>query len=381
MIASSPASILVLVNDERTITNFRLELIEKLIQEKLKIIICSPKGEQLRLLEAIGCSIANINFNRRGTNPVADLWLFIKYFFLIIKTNPNIILTYTIKPNIYGGIACTLLKKKQIATITGLGDAIEKNGSLQKILLRIYRFAVCGKTKVFFQNTRDLSFFLENRIIDSIQTEIVPGSGVNLEKFHYKKYPLDDNQNIRFVFIGRFLKDKGIAELLSAILICRDNRVKVSCDLIGSLDDRTLEESINKYVQSGAGKNIGISNKVPYLLAEYHAVVLPSYHEGMANVLLEAAACGRPVLASNIPGCRETFDEGISGYGFEPRSVDSLVQAIERFIALPYEEKAAMGLAGRKKMEREFDRQIVVDAYMREIENILEENDKKEKKK
>lgn len=377
MITSNPASVLILINDERTIMNFRFELIEKLIQEKLKIIICSPKGEQLRLLETIGCSITNINFNRRGTNPFADLWLFVKYLYLIIKINPNIVMTYTVKPNLYGGVACTVLKKKQIATITGLGDAIENNGILQKILLRIYRFAVCGKTKVFFQNTRDLSFFLGNKIIDSIQTRIVPGSGVNLEKFNYKTYPLDDNENIKFVFIGRFLKDKGITELLSAILICRHNGVKVSCDLIGSLDDRALEESINKYVQSGAGRNLGISNKIPYLLAEYHAVVLPSYHEGMANVLLEAAACGRPILASNVPGCRETFDEGISGFGFEPRSVDSLVQAIERFIDLPHEQKAAMGLAGRKKMEREFDRKIVVDAYMREIEKILDENHKK----
>jgi len=191
---------------------------------------------------------------------------------------------------------------------------------------------------------------------------------VNLTRFAYLPYPIEKDEYIRFLFIGRILKDKGIGELLEAVTSIYQEKNNITCDLVGFYEDETFKQAITVYENLGAGRFLGVSKDISSLLKEYHAVILPSYHEGMANVLLEAAASGRPVLASNVPGCQETFDEGISGIGFEAKSVDSLYSAIKKFLSLTTAQREAMGKAGRAKMEREFDRQIVVDAYMEQIE-------------
>ena len=373
--------ILILFNSDIGLFLFRKELIEQF--QKLmaaQVVISGPDGPYIEQLSGLGCHVHLLPLQRRGTNPFKDLNLFFSYLKLINQTTPDFVLTYTIKPNIYGGIACRLLGVAHLANVTGLGDAVENQGLVQKLVIILTKVAFKKTRAVFFQNASNKQFYEQLMVVRPVQTQLLPGSGVNLEKHYYINYPMD-KKNIRLVYIGRIMKDKGIGELLEAVTKIHSNHPSATCDIVGSFEDDSYRNLIESYVVAEGGQYLGVSSDVHDLLNDYHAVVLPSYHEGMSNVLLEAAATGRPVLASNIPGCRETFDEGISGFGFEPRSVDSLVQAIERFIALPHEQKAAMGLAGRKKMEREFDRQIVVDAYMREIENILEENNKKDKKK
>ena len=197
----------------------------------------------------------------------------------------------------------------------------------------------------------------------------MPGSGVNLNHFLPLEYP--SSGAIEFVYISRIMEDKGIDEFLNAAEFIKNKYPNTKFHICGFLDG-DYETTISEYQDKEIIEYHGMIQDVRTILEKTHCTILPSYHEGMSNALLESAASGRPVLASDIPGCRETFDEGISGFGFEPRSTESLIQAIEKFIKLPYEEKRAMGEAGRRKVEKEFDRQIVVDAYMQEIEKILE---------
>lgn len=372
--------IVLLANSLKGLYSFRFELVQKLVDDGYQVSILAPHDEISSKFTQLGCIFIPVSISRRGTNPFHDFLIFRTYLKHLKQIHPRVVLTYTVKPNIYGGIACNILRVPVVANVTGLGDAVENQGIVQKLVIFLTKIAFKKTRVVFFQNASNKQFYEQLKLVRPEQSQLLPGSGVNLEKHSYINYPIDE-KNIRLVYIGRIMKDKGVGELLEAVTRIHSNHLSVTCDIVGPFEDDSYRNLIESYVATEAGQYLGVSSDVHASLSEYHAAVLPSYHEGMSNVLLEAAATGRPVLASDVPGCRETFDEGISGFGFEPRSVDSLVQAIERFIALPHEQKAAMGLAGRKKMEREFDRQIVVDAYMREIENILEENEKKDKKK
>lgn len=222
----------------------------------------------------------------------------------------------------------------------------------------------------FFQNLTNLEYFKKNNIVHS-KTKLIPGSGVNLEQHKFEEYPENDD-NIRFLFIGRIMKAKGIEELFEAIKIIKPKHPKVQFDIIGGTEENYLEQ-IKELEKLNFIKYHGKQEDVHSFIKKSHATILPSYHEGLSNVLLETASSGRPVLASKVPGCIETFDEGITGLGFEARNVDSLVEIITKFIHLPYEKKKTMGLAGRKKMEKEFDRNIVIKAYLEEIKLIANE--------
>lgn len=252
--------------------------------------------------------------------------------------------------------------------ITGLGNAVQNSGPLQKIVLTLYRKAFSDAERIFFQNQTNMEFFVEEKI-GLGKHEILPGSGVNLEHFNLLEYPKEDQ--IHFVFISRVMKSKGIKEyLMSAKKITADNP-NVKFHICGFLEEG-YEEILQEYQQKEIVTYHGMITDVREVMAKAHCIIHPSYHEGMSNVLLEAAACGRPVLASNIPGCKETFNEGITGFGFEPRNTQSLINVIEKFITLGSEERIAMGLAGRRKVEKEFDRQIVVDRYIEEIKKLKE---------
>jgi galacturonosyltransferase len=369
-------NVLVLFNSKSSVYGFRAELLSRLNQEGFNLIVSAPESQK----ETKDRSNLEFKFlptlvERRGLNPLKDLKLLFSYRKYLKRYKPFVVLSYTVKPNIYGGLACRISKVPHIANITGLGTSIQNKGILQRLVLWLTKKGLYQTRKVFFQNTSNRDFYAEKAIVRPDQTVLIPGSGVNLERHPFEPYVEESEKTTRLLFIGRMMKDKGLNELLEALVVVRTKNPNVICDLVGPYEEHSFEPLIERYESEGYGKYLGVSDDVHNLIKQYHAVVLPSYHEGMANVLLEAAACGRPVLASNVPGCRETFDEGVSGLGFEAKSVDSLVSVIERFITLPYEKKVAMGLAGRKKMEQEFDRQIVVEAYMKEIKVILSDKE------
>ena len=358
--------ILILANNDVGLYKFRKELIEALLKEH-EVHISLPYGEFVDDMVELGCIYHNVEFDRHGTNPIKELRQISYYKKLLKSIKPNVVLTYTIKPNIYGGMACVALKVPYFCNITGLGTAIENPGIMQKISLTLYRLGLKKARKVFFQNQQNLDFMLKHKVVKS-NYHLLPGSGVNLNNFTLMDYPTEQT-NINFLFIGRVMKDKGIGEFLAMAKQIKSKYPCISFDIVGMIDG-DYEGIINNAVSEGYINYNGLQSDVKPFIQKSHCVVLPSYHEGMANVLLEAAASGRPVIASDIAGCRETFDDDLSGFACEPKSNESLIDAVEKFIALPYDKKVQMGIAGRKKVEQQFSRQIVIDTYIKEIKNL-----------
>src|SRR5690625_3259509 len=344
--------VLILVNHDVVIYNFRKELVEELIKNNYKVYISSPYGKKIDYLIDMGCEYIETNIERHGTNIIKDFQLILKYRKIIKNINPDIVLSYTIKPNIYGGMACRLTKTSYIGTVTGLGGALEKEGVMQKLLIQLYKIAFKDINTLFLQNKSNREFFVKHNIAIN-KHKLIPGSGVNLEEFSLAEY-LKENDELNLLFIGRIMKDKCIEELIKDAKVLKEQNIKVKLD------------------QSNLITFHGSTNDVKSFIKKSHAVILPSHHEGMANVLLEAASMGRPILASSIPGCQETFNEGITGYGFEPKNVNSLIQAIYKFLELTQEERERMGILGRKNVELEFDRKDIVATYISEIGTIIQ---------
>lgn len=357
--------ILVLTNSDLGLYKFRKELLQALVEKGDRVFLSLPDGIHVPALKKTGCVFCKTPVDRRGMNPFKDLRLLRKYLYLLKRIRPDVVLTYTIKPNIYGGLLCRLCRVKYIGNVTGLGTAIEGRGILSEILLILYKAGLRGASQVFFQNEENLKLFITNRLVK--KSRLIPGSGVNLQEHCYEEYPAETGE-IRFLFVGRIMKDKGIGELLLCAERLKQKYSYVCFDLAGDYDEEEYREQVDEMEKKGIVRYLGYQEDVHSVMKTCHAVIMPSYHEGLSNVLLEAAACGRPVLASKVPGCQETFDEGVTGFGFEAGSAESLTEAAERFLALPYGEKREMGIRGRKKIEGQFDRRIVIGAYMQEIE-------------
>jgi len=278
---------------------------------------------------------------------------------------PDVVLTYTIKPNIYGGIACRLFKAPYIANITGLGTAVENKGMLQKIAIILYRIAFKDIKCVFFQNEENRRFFIDNNIAVG-KDRLIPGSGVNLEHFNVLNYPPDDI--VEFAFISRIMKEKGIEQYLEAAEYIKNKYPNTRFHVCGFCEE-DYQDRLEEMQSKGIIIYHGMLCDVREILKITHCTIHPTYYpEGMSNVLLESAACGRAIITTNRSGCREIVDDGVSGYLVKQKDSIDLIEKIEQFLALSLEDKKRMGLAGRKKVEKEFDRKIVVDAYMEEIE-------------
>lgn len=353
--------ILILVNDVTTVLQFRSELVRALVAEGHEVLVSVPKSERIPEIEALGAKVVETEVARHGKNPIQDLKLLNNYKKLLKIIKPDIVLSFTIKPNVYGGMACGALKIPYVANVTGLG-VVGDGGIMQKLMLWLYKQGLKKAKCVFFQNQANEAFFREKKVVSGA-TELLPGSGVNVERFSFMEYPNVEQTNI--VFVGRIIKDKGVFELAQAA-----EKLKAEEGLCFTIVGDVEYGAENPFVNMPNVNCVGFHKDVKPYLEKAHAIVLPSYHEGMANVLLEAAACGRPILASNIPGCQETFDEDVTGFGFEPKNVESLCEAIEKFVALSYEQKCEMGKAGRKKIEEQFNRQIVVDKYFEQINSL-----------
>ena len=325
--------ILILSNFGMGLYKFRKELLQELIKHGHEVFVSLPNDDYVPLLENLGCEYIESNVDRRGTNPLADMKLLFSYIKIINKTKPDIVLTYTIKPNVYGGIACRITKTPYLPNITGLGTAVENKGLIQKITLYLYKIALKNPECIFFQNESNRQFFIERGIIKN-KSKVIPGSGVNLDQHCYEEYP-NDKENIRLLFIGRIMKAKGIDELLEAARQIKVSDKNVEFHLVGFYEEGYLEE-LRELNDSGIIHYHGQQDDVHKFIKDSHATILPSYHEGTSNVLLESASTGRPILASNVTGCKETFDDGVSGIGFEVKSVKALISAIQQFLDLPH---------------------------------------------
>ena len=368
--------VLMLGNSDIVIYNFRRELIEKMIKSGYEVYVSLPYSKRTEALKDMGCIFINTEINGRGTDIFEDIKLFLEYLKTLIKVRPDVVLTYTIKPNIYGGIACRLMRIPYICNITGLGSGYLKNGLVKKIIKILSRISYKKATKIFFQNTSDMNTLINDNILTQ-NYDLLPGSGVNLERYNLLDYP-DKESEVNFSFIARVMKDKGIDEYLEAAKSIKVNYPRVNFSIIGKIEEVKYISILSEYERRGIIKYEGFNDDIIHVIEKSSCIVNPSYSEGMSNVLLEGAACGRPLIASDIPGCREIIDNDINGLLFNVKSAEDLIEKIDKFINLDYREKVLMGLAGRIKVQDSFNRDIVVDKYMNLI-NSIERNNKKYK--
>lgn len=362
--------VLVLSNSAVGLYNFRAELFEELIKKGCDVILSIPNGERVSELVEMGCTFVDTEIDRRGTNPVTDFKLLVNYTKIIKRVKPDIVLTYTVKPNVFGGVACQYTKVPYLSNITGLGSAIQNGGLMSCITKKLYKIGLQKCKCVFFQNSENLKVLTNQKIVKS-KYKLIPGSGVNLQIKNFENYP-GKGEILKCLFIGRVMRDKGVGELLKVIKEITKIRNDIEFTIIGFFDGDEFREEINEMIKEKSIKYIEFSNEIHKYIQESHVIINPTYHEGLSNVLLEAGACGRPVIATDIPGCKEVFEDCVTGYACRPKDSKSLLESIERFIELPYDKKIEMGINARKKIEAEFDRYLVVNAYVQEIIAVKE---------
>lgn len=362
------AKVLIFSNHPAYTYNLRKEIIDGFVRNGIEVTLVVPYGEEVDYFKDIGVKLVDIKIVERSTNPLLDLKLLSNNIRILKKEKPDLVITYATKQNIYGGMAARYTRTPYIPMITGLGTTIENPGPLQKITSFLYRMGTKKASALFVQNDSILKKLDKFNMIHS-PVRMTPGSGVSLERHPYHDYP-ENTEQLRFVYIGRIMKDKGVYELLEAAETIKKSYPSVVFDMIGHAGKENDLNTVEEADKKGIVNYLGVQKDVRPYIKRAHATVLPSYHEGMANVLLESASAGRPVLASRVPGCQETFNEKESGLGFESKNPAALIETLDAFINLSYEKKKQMGHAGRQKVEKEFSREIILNLYLEELTRL-----------
>ena len=356
-------------NSAWNLVNFRKPVIEAMVEAGYEVVAVAPADGTEGQLEAMGARFRPIRMRGAGTSVIEDSRLLLDYISVLRAERPALFLGFTAKPNIYGSLAARLTDVPVAATISGLGSAFLRGGLLGGLLLRLYRLALGGARAVFFQNPADRDLFIARRIARPDQARLVAGSGIDLDRF--SPAPISPDPEFRFLLIARLLRDKGIAEFVEAARIVRRLHPHARFHLLGGPGDdnpsAVPQAELARWAAESIVEQLGVRDDVRPYIAAAHCVVLPSYREGLPRSLLEGAAMARPLIASDVPGCRDVVDDGVSGLLCEVRSAASLAAAMERMLTMTAVERLAMGAAGRRKVAAEFDQRLVADAYLAEI--------------
>ncbi|HFI0701058.1 TPA: glycosyltransferase family 4 protein [Streptococcus suis] len=350
--------ILILANNDVGLYRFRKELIEQLLLTN-EVFISLPYGNLVENLVEKGCQFVDTPIDRRGINPFRDIVTVIAYYRLLSNIKPDLVISYTIKPVIYGGIIAKLLKFKYVANITGLGTVFQTENWLKKMVVMLYKVALSGVSTVFFENTANKEVFVKSNIVPDFKGHVLNGAGVNLDEYPLLPYPTDESET-RLLFVGRVMEEKGIVELLEAVTELNSEGLIIKLDIVGGLEEN-LKPLLLDFEAKGFGMYHGFQQDVQSFIRKSHALILPSWHEGMANTNLEGAASGRPIITSDIPGCREAVVDNKSGYLFGVKNKYMLKEAIRKFINLTVEERKEMGLVAREHIEANFDKESIIN--------------------
>lgn len=360
-----PMQILILANHSGGLYDFRKDLIAEL-KTHASVAVAVPHNDRWDELNGLADRVIELSIERRGMNPLHDGKLFRQYRAILKEIKPDLVLTYTIKPNIYGGLACRMAHIPYAVNITGLGSAIENGGWLKKFVLALYRPALKGARVVFFENAGNRDTLAATGVVPKGRDVVLHGAGVNLEDYPCQPYPQEGP--VRFLFVGRVMHEKGVDELFAAAKRMKQQYgEQVEFHMVGSFEE-AYKPVMDQLEQTGVVKYHGYQSDMKPFYAMASCVALPSYHEGMSNVLLEAAASGRPLITSDIPGCREAVENGVSGYLCPARDADALYEAMRRFAALPVEQRSQMGRCGRERMEQQFSKTAVVAETIKHLE-------------
>ena len=366
--APRPGNIVISANTSWNIVNFRAGLIRALIADGFTVTVMSPPDRFSPQIEALGARYRPVPMDNKGTSPAKDLALTLRFWRALREVRPAAFLGYTIKPNIYGSLAAHALSIPTINNISGLGTAFIRETWLTGIVALLYRAALSRAHLVFFQNPDDRALFLERRLVEAARTQLVPGSGIDLEKFSPRpKPPREGVEGPVFLLIARLLWDKGVGEYVEAARMVRREHPRARFQLAGMLDVENPtaigRADVDGWVAEGLIDYLGALDDVRPAIAAADCVVLPSYREGTPRTLLEAAAMARPTIATDVPGCREVVREGETGFLCRVRDAADLARRMQEFIEMPEAARLAMGEGGRRLAEERFDEGLVICAY------------------
>lgn len=369
--------IALLTNNDDDIYCFRKELIEAIIAAGYGMLISCPDGPKFELMKDISYLYDNPEIDRRGTNVVSDFKLMMHYHKLFKEKKPAVVLTYTAKPSVYGSLAARLLGIPYINNVTGLGSVLNKTMLIRKFIMGLFKFAYSKAACIMFQNDTNMKLAKGLGWVQG-DYKLIPGSGVALERYPVQDYPEGgngvDGEMVVFNYMGRILHDKGVDDYIEVARRIKKNYTNTEFNMLGFIEptESHYEEDLRVLGELGIVNYRGSQKDVKPWITRAHAIIHPStYGEGMSNVLLENAASGRFLITTDNPGCRETVDDGITGFIYMGGNVDELVKAVEKFLAMDNEERKKMGLKGRKKMEAEFSREVVVKAYLEKIKELI----------
>lgn len=368
--------IALLTNNDDDIYCFRKELIEEIINSGYEMLISCPYGEKFELMKHLEYRYDNPVIDRRGTNIVADMKLFLHYFNLFRKNKPSVVLTYTAKPNVYAGVAAHLLRIPVISNVTGFGSVLNEGGLKQKLIMSLFRFSFRRSACVMFQNSTNMKLAEESGMVKG-EHRLIPGSGVNTDRYPLQPYPDGGNgkegEKVVFNYIGRILHDKGVDDYIEAAKRIKVEYPNTEFNMLGFIEPTEIhyEKILSELEEKDVIKYRGSQKDIKPFVTASHATIHPStYGEGMSNVLLESASSGRPIISTDNPGCQETFVDGKTGFLYHGGDVDALCNQIKKFLALPNEERKLMGENGREYIKSNFERKKVVESYLEKINNL-----------
>ena len=364
--------IAIVLNTSWNIYNFRMGLINALKDKEHEIIAIAPEDSYSHFLEEAGCKFCKVKMDSRGANPVKDFALIFELLFIYKKVRPDVILHYTIKPNIYGTIAATLLRIPVINNVCGLGTVFLNDNLVSKIAGLLYKIAFRFPRKVFFQNVDDLRLFSERKLIKPKIGEVIPGSGIDINYFKPGKFKR--NKKFTFLLISRLIHDKGIIEYISAIKKIKKVGLEARFQLLGSKDvehKRGIEESIiDDWIKNNTVEYLGSTDDVRPFIDSADCIVLPSYREGTPRTLLEAACSAKPIVATDVPGCNNVVEDNYNGLLCQLKDSDDLAAKMTQMISLTNEKVEELGRNGRKKIVAEFGEEKVINSYLSSIEDL-----------
>jgi len=351
-------------------------LIRRLLTEGYEVITLSPRDSASPKLEKLGCRVIDITFSSQGRNIFLEAVLLVKYLIFLFRYKPDAYFGFTIKSVVYGGIAARLARVMTIMTITGLGTVFIRENKTTKLAEVLYRLSIRKANIVFFQNSDDLSMFVDRGLVTESNSYRVPGSGVDLKRFYTRPMNIDrELGTVSFLMVSRLIRDKGVLEYVKAAEKIRERFPRTRFVLAGpaEVDNPTAipKHQVERWEANDTIEYVGYVDDVRPLIEEADCVVLPSYREGLPRSLLEASAMCRPIIAAATTGCREVVEEGVTGLMCRPGDADDLAGKIEKFIRLPGNIRREMGLRGRKKMEQEYDEEIVIGKYVYALNSLL----------
>jgi len=372
-LAHRPASPIAVIaaNSAWNIANFRAPLIKALLKDGWQVVALAPEDGSVAALEALGAEFVPIAIASSGTSPIGDARLFARYLRILQRIRPRLFLGFTVKPNVYGSIAAHLLGIRVINNISGLGTAFMKPGPLNWLVSRLYKLSLRGSARVFFQNPHDRDLFLSRRLVRVAQAAVIPGSGIDLERFKPPAEARKQDVPFRFLFIGRLLRDKGLVEYAEAARLLRPSWPDVEFAVLGFAGSENPSvvplSEVGRWQDEQLVTYLGETDDVRPFIADSDCIVLPSYREGLPRSLLEGAAMARPMIATDVPGCRDVVVNGENGFLCEPRSASSLASTMEAMLRLSPDERRGLGRKARTTVESRFDQALVSGAYLQEL--------------